>query len=455
MSSILSTKPSSTDAKDKYTKNYINTTPTTQPAPKNQSAQMPGPASTVGFIMSILSQIFFILLLVLSGSFMLYYCRVAQSNILPTCSNKVPYTYTQVKLEELETNGKVNTDALIDMNIVKNTAFGNLSTKLYFSFENNTMQDRVPFRPLFDMIYGRFANQFTRYIATTIQGCLFLNLTILNTALNFINSICSETVIIFIMPMVMSFGGAPLLIFNCVYLAIMFLYNILLFKDRALRGDELRSHNPGITFPNKVETDWISQPLFSIWGLVITWLSFITYLIYFFIFFGWAVTILIGAAVAIYSVVLPLTVKANLVEKIGDQYIKTEKYYSVINTFLDVLKYKLNIIMYIISFMVVTGATSAYSVYTGFCVIIGCILLYHFSTIYERYVPLTQDKAGNWSTTLPTVSETELLAKQVTKHCTTIIDAISIQSSNAVQIAEKVPVPGEQSGELISQKKNK
>ena len=100
--------------------------------------------------------------------------------------------------------------------------------------------------------------------------------------------------------------------------------------------------------------------------------------------------------------------------------------------------------------MVVTGATSAYSVYTGFCVIIGCILLYHFSTIYERYIPLNQDKNGTWTTTSTTISETELLATQITKHCTAIINAITIKSDDAVQIAKEVPTP---EGELIAAKK--
>jgi len=422
MSNLLSSTtsvPTSTDvAKQKYNKDNNN------PPTQNNAAVGTLPGSPVGFIVSILGQIFYIVILVSIGSIMLHYCRVAQSNVLPTMIGCTPYTYTALK-EELFAS-----DRCIDMNIVKNTELGNLSTKIYFGFDNNELQDKWPFRPLFSMIYGKSANIITRYIALTIQGCLFLNITMINTFFNFINSCCSETVIIFIMPFFLFISIIPLFIFNGVYLMIMYLYNVILLKDTATpaTGNQL----------DKVKQDWNITPLLSIWSVLTIYCSLWGFLIIFIILFGWAFAALTGVIIAIYSMILPLLMKANVVETQDDRVIKTEKFYTIGNTFWDVWKYKLSIIMYVISFNVISGAFSAYGIYTGFCVFIGCILLYHFTSIYERYIPIIKDATGI-TPALPSISKTDLISDQLTKHCIAIVKAIVIKSDNAEQVAAAKP----------------
>jgi len=423
MSSLLSSTtsvPTSTDAaKQKYNKDNNN------PTAQNKAAVGTLPGSPIGFIVSILGQIFYIVILVSIGSIMLHYCRVAQSNILPTMIGCTPYTYTALKEEPFAS------DRCIDMNIVKNTELGNLSTKIYFGFNNNELQDKWPFRPLFNMIYGESANFITRYIALTIQGCLFLNITMINTFFNFINSCCSETVIIFIMPFFLFISIIPLFIFNGVYLMIMYLYNVILLKDTP--KDSLPSG-----LPSKVKQVWNITPLMSIWGALTVWCGLWGFLIIFIILFGWAFAALTGVIIAIYSMILPLLMKANVVETQDTRVTTPGKFYTIGNTFWDVWKYKLSIIMYVISFNVVSGAFSAYGIYTGFCVFIGCILLYHFTSIYERYIPIIKDATGI-TPALPSISKTNLISDQLSKHCVTIVEAIGTKSDNAVQVAPATP----------------
>ena len=423
MSNLLSSTasvPTSTDvAKQKYNKDNNN------PPTQNNSAVGTLPGSPVGFIVSILGQIFYIVILVSIGSIMLHYCRVAQSNILPTMSECTPYTYKSVE------NPSFSINQCIDMNIVKNTELGNLSTKIYFGFDNNELQDKWPFRPLFNMIYGKSANIITRYIALTIQGCLFLNITMINTFFNFINSCCSETVIIFIMPFFLFISIIPLFIFNGVYLMIMYLYNVILLKDTASPANVLSATGKQL---DQVKQEWKITALGSIWSVLTIYCGLWGYLIVFIILFGWAFAALTGVIVAIYSMILPLLMKANVVETRADEIIKTEKFYTIGNTFWDVWKYKLSIIMYVISFNVISGAFSAYGIYTGFCVFIGCILLYHFTSIYERYIPIIKD-ANGIIPALPSISTTNLISDQLTKHCSPIIEATVVKADNKVQTA--------------------
>lgn len=162
------------------------------------------------------------------------------------------------------------------------------------------------------------------------------------------------------------------------------------------------------------------------------------FLIVFIILFGWAFAALTGVIIAIYSMILPLLMKANVVETHNGMITKTGIFYTIGNTFWDVWKYKLSIIMYVISFNVISGAFSAYGIYTGFCVFIGCILLYHFTSIYERYIPIIKN-ANGIIPALPSISKTKLISDQLTKHCKPIIEDIVVKADNAVQVAAAAP----------------
>jgi len=434
MSSLLTLPTNKEEAKQKYNKDNNN------PPSKNNAEVGTLPGSPIGFIVSIIGQIFYIALIVSIGSIMLHYCRVAQSNVLPSCGDNVPYTYKPVLLAEAfdeKTGVFTNDTSLIDMNIVKNTPLGDLSTKIYFSYGNNTFQDKWPFRPLFNMVYGANANIISRYIALTIQGCLFLNITMINTFFNFINSCCSETVIIFIVPIVFMFSIIPLFIFNGVYLLLMYLYNVILLKDASI--------TPAQGLPEKVKQDWSITPLISIWSILTIYCGLWGFLIVFILLFGWAFAGITGIIIAIYSFILPLLIKANVVEKQDNTYVKSEKFYTIGDTFWDIWKYKMSFIMYVISFMVVSGASSAYGLYTGFCVFICCILLYHFTTVYDRYIPIIKDASGKLQLSDPSISKTNLLAVQVEKNCDKIIQAIDIKDSNAMIVSKDAtpqnPIP--------------
>jgi hypothetical protein len=89
---------------------------------------------------------------------------------------------------------------------------------------------------------------------------------------------------------------------------------------------------------------------------------------------------------AIYSILMPMFMEAN-VKGSG-------KPYTFSSALLDVLKYKISVIMYIITYYIVTGTYSNFgSIATGVS-FIAFIILFFFTNIYKAYKPVGKDTAS-------------------------------------------------------------
>jgi len=314
------------------------------------------------FIASLIGQLIILGILVIAGTCMLYTCRVAQSNILPTDINCSPYTNELPNILEKSVN----------IDIVK-TAQGIFSTKLIFPMEENMQNLQEGFIGKLNKMKdpALTTNNFSLYYATTIQQVLANNLNIINwiySAIN--NSIFNETSIIFIVPFISIFVNFISSIVNGAYLIFLWFYNLHLFFST----NEVTTNNLG-----KKEHSWVAN---SMWSLTNWWKSIILIwaFIILFIIAGIGLIIpILTTLITLFSILLPLFMTAR---KDGGN-----KSYTFTDALMNVLKYKRNIIMYIISLFVIVDANTAYGTYSAFVAIVACAILSYFVPIYTQYIP--------------------------------------------------------------------
>jgi len=91
----------------------------------------------------------------------------------------------------------------------------------------------------------------------------------------------------------------------------------------------------------------------------------------------------------VYSFLLPIFMEAEIMPT---ETSKKKTVYTYKNTLMNILKYKMNILMYIISFIVVMDAYSTLGTYECMAAILVCILLYFFKPeIYHAYTVKPND----------------------------------------------------------------
>jgi hypothetical protein len=327
---------------------------------KKDTTPTTSPLSGV-FAATMFSKLLLLGIIVVTGTCMVYTCRVAQSNILPTDINLFPYTDIFPTIN----NG---TDMPINIDIVK-TSDGIYSTQIKFPLtENMDGFKKGIFGYLKGMIDSKDAGNFQLYVATTIQQVLATNLAIVNWIFNLFNSSLTESMIIFFVPFIVLFINFFTSIVNTFYLMFLWFYNLpLLFATKSNSNGGKTTWSPGIMW------SWID------WWLntkSIFWI-FIFVLLFFILGIGLIIPILAGL-ITLYSIFLPLFMRA---EKVNNST------YTFIDALYNVIEYKLSVIMYIVSYFVISDAYSSYGSYSALVAIIACLLLYFFTDIYKQFIP--------------------------------------------------------------------
>lgn len=339
----MSTTTSDTEAID----DKKDTTPTTSPFSGT-------------FMATMFSKLLLLGIIVVTGTCMVYTCRVAQSNILPTDLNLYPYTDNMPIIN----NGEG--DILINIDVVK-TSKGIFATLIKFPLAENMESLKFGlFGYLKNMIESKDAGNFQLYAATTIQQLLATNLAIINWIFNLYNSYFTESMIIFIVPFLLIFINFFTGIVNSFYLMFLWFYNLPLLFYVPSRKDS--------------RTSWTKGNMWSIvnWWKSIFWI-FIFILLFFILGIGLIIPILAGS-ITMYSILSPLFMTAR---KADDP----NKKYTLMDTFMNIIEYKLSVIMYIVSYFVISDAYSSYGSYSALVAIIACLLLYFFTDIYKQYIP--------------------------------------------------------------------
>jgi len=379
MSSFF-TGTSSDSAKDKYQKNYDSATSKSTEDKVNSTNVKALPGDPVGFITTLVGKIFHLIITIAIGALILYSCKVAQSNILPTSKECFPYTDIIAEL----------TEKVINIDVVKNTELGDVATKIVFPYKENMIPLEGGILGLLkSMIDGPDANVFGLYLAKGMQGAISLNLSMLNSVYSLINSFFPEWFIVFVVPYIMSIICIGIVLLNGIYLAVMWFYNMRYFISEPTTSPDGK-------------TTWKKGNLFTLMNLFIMYVVIIIGGLLF-MMVGTALIPLVSIFICILSLVMPLFMHAEIRG--------TKQKYEFKDAFMNVWKYKKNIIMYIISFLVIVDANSSYGLYTAFCVFIGCLILGHFTSVYHRFVPV----AGVDFAT-PGLEDTDQAMKQCNVH---------------------------------------
>lgn len=342
------------------------------------------------FLLTLLGKLFVLGIVVVVGTCLVYTCRVAQSNILPTDMNFTPYTDVIPTI--------VGGDKVVNIDIVK-TAEGIFSTKLIFPLTEN-IEDlkKEGFIGYLNKLKDPKAdNSFYLYIATTIQQILANNLAIINWVYgSIVNNFFNESMIIFLAPFLSVFVNFCTSIINGFYFAFLWFYNLpLLFST---------------TTSDK--TAWASNSMWSFMNwwktLIVVWVAILAFL-----FLGLGIIVPAVATLStIFCALLPLFMKAEKVDGAGAGGTGTNKAsYSIKDALKNVIKYKMSLIMYIISFFVIVDANASFGGYEAFIAVVACLLLYFFTNVYKQYVPTDATGWTNDFTQATKLSQADALAE--------------------------------------------
>lgn len=344
-----------------------------------KSANTTEPVSPIGtFFGSLIFQLFHLFIIIITGACMLWSAKVAQTNLMATDFDNIPYKYSRVN--SLDTEG-----ILINVDVVK-TPDAVFSTKIKFDVEENMKIIKFGILGL-DSIRewtdGPKSNNFTLYLGTIWQKMSANYSSMINSFYNILNSFCSESVIIFFMPFIIFFVLLGVGVLNGFYGAFLWFSQLyLLFSvQTGCFTETQKSENSTDKYERKVWGD--GDGMFSLWNFPLA---------IFYIFIALISVSWLGALIIFYflirSALSSLLMPFFMTAKING----TDKEYSFSTLLMNVLKYKISVIMYIISFFIISDSSVSLGGLGAFIAIIACLFIYSFyPNIYKQYIPTATD----------------------------------------------------------------
>jgi len=323
-------------------------------------------ANELTVVKTIASQLIHLGVIIIIGTCMLYTCRGSQANLFPSCIDFAPYTDIPPKFSDL--------NMATNVNITKEHG-NDTSTKMTFDIEENMdiMSNHSFFTWLRGLKEGPHSNMFGLYFASIMQSILALNFSIINVIYNFFNNFFSETLIILVMPYLMMFVYFGLAMIDGFYFIYLWFSKLPMFcSEKDARNKDINKtvwkHNPG-----------------AIWNFFNWWKIFVAFLLLLFGVATFISTPFVIVAV-IYTFLFPLFLKTRVDKK---------KSYGVFSLLIDVLKFKRNIIMYILAYFLITDSFSIMGAPAGVAAIIVCIGCYFFTQIFHSYKPSNGDNVSS------------------------------------------------------------
>ena len=162
------------------------------------------------FLLSLLI-IVFVLIYFSFSSFILYACKIAQSNVLPTDANCYPYTDNKPEIKPIETN--------IFKTFFNINSKGEISDPLSMKL-NIPYNDKNTKNSILDIIrqYKNSASTYflINYFISIFEKLVSSDFTIFNYLFNGLNKL-PEIIIVLIGPIILSFILPLVIIFNCFY----------------------------------------------------------------------------------------------------------------------------------------------------------------------------------------------------------------------------------------------
>lgn len=296
--------------------------------------------------------------IIIIGTCALYTCRAVQANLLPTLIDCVPYTSVVSKFSSdyVKTN----------VNIVG----GDASTKMEFPILENIdlMTNHSLFTWLRSCVEGEKSSNFSLYFSSIMQSILVFNFSAISRVYQMFNSFLPETVIILLLPYVVSFIYFALAFLDGIYFMYLWFAKLPVFCYKKEDGGKW-DKNAG-----------------SIWSFWNWWKIFVAVILMLFGFSTFISIPFIIVAIA-YTFFFPLTLKTQVQ---SDEDAVPRKY-GIVSLLKDVLKFKRHIFMYIISFLLLNNTASLFGAAEATSVVIVCLALFFFTGIYHQYQPTAAD----------------------------------------------------------------
>ena len=297
-------------------------------------------SKVLGFLYSIIVIFIIILLYFSSSSLILFVCKLAQANILPTEPNCAPYTTTQPNISP----------SPIQTNIFTTFTDPEMSMKLEIPYDDYNSKNKIidMFREYKDKSSSNFL---ANYFISITESLMQFDYSMINTIMNFFNNL-PEAVIIGLGPILVSFLICLGVLFNGLYFIYLWFSNMYwFFKTNTNVSGEGKPEWEDVTFWSPL--NWCLAV-----GLVILFI--------FVFFFGLPFISFIHFATIFYCILSCLSYKG----KINGKSVMS---FSIIK---DVLKhYKLSFVI-IMSIFVVILAFSNLGAIPGVFSILTVALIY-------------------------------------------------------------------------------
>jgi hypothetical protein len=293
-----------------------------------------------GFISSVITAIIVILLYFSSSGIILFICKLAQSNILPTGPNCAPYTDNNPDIKKIETN-------------IFTTFTDNKEMSMKLEIPSEGINSTYGIIEMFKNYKNKSNSNFLgNYLISIIENLMQFNFSIINNSMNFLNGF-SEPVIIGIWP-------AVLLLVSMVTPLLSLVYFIYLWYANMQWFFKTNTNVSGEGGPQWQDVVLISVNPFN-W---IRW--YIAFWLVIFFLFGFAPLLFIPFITTMYCFMSCLLYKGKLNGKSVTPF-------SISN---ETLKHYKVTIVALISFFVVMAAFSNLGIVAGIFSIITILLIY-------------------------------------------------------------------------------
>jgi hypothetical protein len=336
---------------------------------ENSSSDSANLASNiVSFIISIITIFIVVLIYFSSSGLILFVCKVAQSNILPTEENCYPYTENKPVIQPIKTN------------IFTTFTDPEMSMKLEFPYDDFNSSNKAidMFRKYKNKPSSHFLANYFIYI---IEHLMLFNYSAINTIMNSLNCI-PEILIVGLGPIIVGFLFSIMSIINVLYMIYLWFSGMSWFF-------KTNTNDSGDGLPKWEDVTMLS-PLN--WGLGLGLVILFAILF----FFGFAFISSIPFAILSYCCLICLMYKG----------IMNDKKISTFTVIKEVLKYYKLTIVGIISFFVIALAFSKLGILPGIFSIITLGLIYWGIISINIFKPITETNLS------PSVSY-----EQATKKC--------------------------------------
>ena len=198
-------------------------------------------SKVLGFLKSVIVSILIVLLYFSSGALILFLCKIAQSNILPSEANCAPYTDTQpiIKPSPIQTN------------IFTTFTDPEMSIKMEIPYDINSKNKIIE---IFKNYKEKPSSNFlANYFISISESILQFNYSSINIIMNSINSIFPESAIIGLGPIICGFLYGFGMLINTLYFIYLWLSNMSwFFKTNTNKTGEGKPEWENITITSPI-----------------------------------------------------------------------------------------------------------------------------------------------------------------------------------------------------------